>query len=191
MLIFMGAMIVSALFLIRKKSAVKLYHEILYRLVGSNAKEWANLSALTIRSVVIGVLGVAMIQATLALIGMVFMKIPLAIVWALLIMFLTIMQLPAILIIGPLIAYVFSQGSGSSEIIFTIYMLFVGASDSIMKPMLMGRGIDIPMLVILIGAIGGMILMGLIGLFIGAVIFALTYKLLELWLSESEKDAIA
>jgi predicted PurR-regulated permease PerM len=69
-------------------------------------------------------------------------------------------------------------------VIFTIYMLIVGASDGVLKPMLMGRGVDIPMLVILIGAIGGMMLMGMVGLFIGAVIFALAYKLFELWISE-------
>lgn len=128
---------------------------------------------------------VSVIQGVLGFIGMGIMGIPLSIVWAILIVFVGIMQLPALIVIAPVIVYVFSQGSGISEIIFTIYMLFVGASDNIMKPMLMGRGIDIPMLVILIGAIGGMILMGLIGLFIGSVVFALAYKLLELWLLES------
>ena len=78
----------------------------------------------------------------------------------------------------------FSQGSGTAEIVFAVYMLIVGASDGILKPLLMGRGVDIPMLIILIGAIGGMILMGMIGLFIGAVIFALAYKLFGLWISE-------
>ena len=71
-------------------------------------------------------------------------------------------------------------------------MLIVGASDGVLKPMLMGRGVDVPMLVILIGAIGGMILMGMIGLFIGAVIFALAYQLFGLWMDEvqeSEEEA--
>jgi predicted PurR-regulated permease PerM len=83
-----------------------------------------------------------------------------------------------------MIAYVFSQGSGTAEIIFTIYMLIVGASDGVLKPMLMGRGVDVPMLVILIGAIGGMMLMGMIGLFVGAVIFALAYTLFGFWMNE-------
>ena len=99
-------------------------------------------------------------------------------------MFLTIIQVPALLILGPVIAYVFSQGSGTAEIVFAIYMLIVGASDGVLKPMLMGRGVDVPMLVILIGAIGGMMLMGMIGLFIGAVIFALAYQLFGLWIAE-------
>jgi predicted PurR-regulated permease PerM len=116
------------------------------------------------------------------------MDIPFAVVWALAIMFLTIIQLPALIIIGPVIAWVFAQGSGTSEVIFTVYMLIVGASDGVLKPMLMGRGVDIPMLVILIGAIGGMMLMGMIGLFTGAVIFALSYKLFELWINDVDEE---
>jgi len=188
-LMFVGSFIIAAVFLISRDSATKFYQNLLRRIVGERGKEWAELSTLTIRSVVTGVIGVAVIQAVLALIGMGLMGVPLSMVWALLIMFLTIIQVPALLIIGPVIAYVFSQGSGTAEIVFTIYMLIVGASDGVLKPILMGRGVDIPMLVILIGAIGGMILMGMIGLFVGAVIFALAYKLFELWIAEVEEKS--
>lgn len=184
---FIGSFIIAAAFLIGRDSAEKFYTAILRRLVGEKSDEWAVLSTLTIRSVVAGVIGVAVIQAVLALIGLVLMGVPFAVILAIGIMFLTIIQVPAFLIIGPVIVYVFSQGSGAAEIIFAIYMLIVGASDGVLKPILMGRGIDIPMLVILIGAIGGMILMGMIGLFIGAVIFALGYKLFGLWIAEAEE----
>ncbi|MDQ7047252.1 MAG: AI-2E family transporter [Sulfurovum sp.] len=184
---FIGSFIIAAAFLIGKEGAVKFYETILRRIVGDKGTEWAVLSTLTVRSVVTGVIGVAVIQAVFALIGLGLMGVPLAAVWAILIMFLTIIQVPALIVIGPIIAYVFSQGSGTAEIVFTIYMLIVGASDGILKPILMGRGVDIPMLVILIGAIGGMMLMGMIGLFIGAVIFALSYKLFGLWMAEVEE----
>jgi predicted PurR-regulated permease PerM len=187
---FIGSMIIAAVFLIGSEGSVKFYNDILRRLVGDKGEEWAILSALTIRSVVMGVLGVAVIQAFFALVGMAVMGIPLAIVWAIAIMFLTIIQVPALLVIGPMIAYVFSQGSGTAEIVFTIYMLIVGASDGVLKPMLMGRGVDIPMLVILIGAIGGMMLMGMLGLFVGAVIFALAYKLFGLWIAEVQENDV-
>lgn len=183
---FIGAMIIAAIFLINSETTTKFYRKFLKRLVGKRADEWANLSTLTVRSVVTGVIGVAVIQAFFALIGLVLMDIPFFIVWAFAIMFLTIIQVPALVVIGPIIAYVFSQGSGTPEIIFTIYMLIVGASDGVLKPILMGRGVAIPMLVILVGAIGGMILMGMIGLFIGAVIFALAYELFLLWINEEE-----
>jgi len=188
-LFFVAAMIIAAFFLLGSEGAVTFYKRVMRRLLGEKGDEWANLSALTIRSVVTGVLGVAVIQAFFAFLGMALMGVPLSIVWALAIMFLTIIQLPALIIIGPMIAWIFAQGSGTAEIIFTVYMLVVGASDGVLKPMLMGRGVDIPMLVILIGAIGGMMLLGMVGLFIGAVIFALAYKLFELWISEVGEEA--
>ncbi len=181
---FIASMIIAAFFLIGKEGAVHFYKNLSRRLMGEKGDDWAKLSTLTVRSVVNGVLGVAIIQAIFALIGMTLMGIPLAIVWAVIIMFLTIIQLPALIVIAPMIAYVFSQGSGTAEVIFAIYMVLVGASDGVLKPMLMGRGVDVPMLVILIGAIGGMMLMGMIGLFVGAVIFALAYTLFGFWMNE-------
>jgi predicted PurR-regulated permease PerM len=86
------------------------------------------------------------------------------------------------------IAYVFSQGSGTAEIIFAVYMILVGSVDGVLKPILMGRGVPVPMLVIMVGAIGGMMLMGMIGLFVGAVIFALAYTLFEFWMNEMEEE---
>jgi predicted PurR-regulated permease PerM len=189
-LLFVGSMIIAAVLLIGSEGAVKFYKDVSCRLMGAKGDEWATLSTLTVRSVVNGVLGVAIIQAFFALIGMALMGVPLAMVWAVGIMFLTIIQIPALLIIGPVIAYVFSQGSGTAEIIFTVYMLIVGASDGVLKPMLMGRGVDVPMLVILIGAIGGMMIMGMIGLFVGAVIFALAYTLFGFWMKESDEEVV-
>jgi predicted PurR-regulated permease PerM len=184
---FIGSLIIAAVFLIGSEGSIKFYKDLSCRLMGARGEEWATLSTLTIRSVVNGVIGVAVIQSFFALIGMALMDVPLAMVWAVGIMFLTIIQVPALLIIGPVIAYVFSQGSGTAEIIFAIYMVLVGASDGVLKPILMGRGVDVPMLVILIGAIGGMMLMGMIGLFVGAVIFALAYTLFGFWMNEVEE----
>ena len=70
-------------------------------------------------------------------------------------------------------------------IVFAIWSLAVGMSDAFLKPLLMGRGVDVPMLVIFIGAIGGFVLSGIIGLFVGAIVFALGYKLFVLWLEEN------
>jgi len=187
-LMFVGSMIIAAVFLIGSEGSVQFYKDVSRRLMGEKGDEWVTLSTLTIRSVVNGVIGVAVIQAGFALLGMAFMGVPLALVWAVGIMFLTIIQVPALLIIAPVIAYVFSQGSGTAEVIFAVYMVLVGASDGVLKPMLMGRGVDVPMLVILIGAIGGMMLMGMVGLFVGAVIFALAYTLFGFWMKELEEE---
>lgn len=184
---FSVSLAISAVFLLNAKSCADFYRRFLQRLIGQKANEWTELSTLTIRSVVNGVIGVAVIQSFFAFIGFALIDLPLALVWALVLMFLTIIQLPSFIIIAPAIAYVFFQGTGISEIIFAVYITIVGISDNFLKPLLMGRGIKIPVLVILIGAIGGMILMGMIGLFIGAVVFALAYELFLLWINEQEE----
>ena len=186
-LMTIASIAIAAFFLIAQENSVAFYRRIMRRLLGERGDEWSNLSALTVRSVATGVVGVAVIQSALALVGMIPMGVPLAPVWALIIMFLTIIQLPALIVIGPIIAYVYSYAEGTPATIFAVYMLVVGASDGVLKPMLMGRGVDIPMLVILIGAIGGMMLMGMIGLFLGAVILALAYKLFEIWIADIDE----
>ena len=182
-----ASLVVAAGLLLSKERSQRFFYRAMERLLGSRGKEWGDLSVLTVRSVANGVVGVAIIQAALAFVGMLFMHVPLAPLWAALVMFLTIIQLPTLIIIGPVIAYVFSYADGFGASVFAIYMLVVGGIDGVLKPILMGRGVDIPMLVVLVGAIGGMILMGMIGLFLGAVIFALAYKLFMLWLDELEK----
>ena len=184
-LLSMVSIIIAVFLMLGADRYTTFYKKISTRLIGERGDEWAILTALTIRSVANGVIGVAVIQATLALIGLLLMNVPFSIVIALCVMFLTIIQLPAIIVIGPVVALVLSQDTSTPAIVFSIYMIIVGASDGVLKPLLMGRGVDIPMLVVLIGAIGGMILMGMIGLFVGAVIFSLAYKLFMLWLDDS------
>ena len=129
------------------------------------------------RSVAQGVLCVAFIQAILAGIGLLVMDVPGAGLWALLVLIVAVIQLP------PIMIYVFSVADTLPAVIFTIWGILVSGSDAFLKPLLLGRGLDIPMLVILIGAFGGMMLYGIIGLFIGAVVLAIGYKLFVAWLS--------
>lgn len=102
--------------------------------------------------------------------------------WTLIILVLAVAQIPALLVLGPVAIYVFSVESTTVAVIFLIWSVVVAMSDTVLKPMLLGRGVEAPMLVILLGAIGGMIYLGIIGLFLGAVILALAYKLMITWL---------
>jgi predicted PurR-regulated permease PerM len=110
------------------------------------------------------------------------MGVPGAGLWALLVLLLAVMQLPPILVLGPVMVYVFSVADTVPAVLFIIWGVLVSASDAFLKPIFLGRGLDIPMLVILIGALGGMMVSGIIGLFIGAVVLALTYRLFMAWL---------
>ncbi len=188
---FVISLVIAALFLTKSEGSVNLYQAVSRRLLGEKGVAWAELSALTIRSVVQGVIGIAIIQSVLALIGMMAIGVPLAWLWAFIVLFFAIIQMPSIIILGPIIAYVFSYADATPATIFAIYIIIVSLSDNILKPMLLGRGVDIPMLVILLGAIGGMILSGILGLFIGAVGLALAYKLFMVWMEEEVNDGLS
>ena len=162
------------------------------RMGGEQGRELVAIATDTIRSVVKGVLLVAMIQGLMAAAGLVFAGVDGAGFWAVLVMIVAIMQLPPILILGPLAAYVFSANDSTTvAVIFLIWSLVISGADGFLKPIFLGRGVAVPMLVILVGAIGGMITSGIIGLFVGAVVLALGYKLVEVWLGESgsQEDA--
>ncbi len=146
--------------------------------------EWAPLVVATVRSVLLGVVGVAVIQTTLIAIGLFVAGIPGAPLWSAIILVLAIAQLPALLVVAPITIYVWATADTTTAVIFTIYQLLAGASDNVLKPLLMGRGLDIPMPVILVGAIGGLIMSGIVGLFVGAVILSIMYKLIGMWLAQ-------
>jgi len=155
------------------------------RIGGANpGGEWASLSVATVRSVLQGVVGVAIIQAILCAIGLFTFGVPAAAVWSVVILFFAIAQLPALIVVAPIVAWAFSASDGTSATIFAIWMILAAASDNVLKPILMGRGLDIPMPVILFGAIGGMIAYGIVGLFTGAVLLSIFYKLFGEWLAQ-------
>ena len=114
--------------------------------------------------------------------------VPGAGIWALAILVLAIAQLPPWLILGPVMFYVFSVESTAVAIIFSIWSIAVSLADMVLKPLLLGRGVEAPMLVILLGAIGGMLMSGIIGLFVGAVVLAFGYMLLVAWLTSTDSQ---
>jgi predicted PurR-regulated permease PerM len=95
---------------------------------------------------------------------------------------LAIVQVPAVLLTLPVIAYVFVTETTTPAIIFTVWTLIAGLSDNVLKPLMLGRGLEVPMPVILIGVIGGMLADGLLGLFVRPVVLAVGYVLLTEWL---------
>ena len=99
---------------------------------------------------------------------------------------LAIMQLPPFIVLLPIAIWVFSIAEPVPATIFLVYSFLVSISDGFLKPLFLGRGMEIPMLVILLGAIGGMIAYGIVGLFIGAVVLALGYQILMAWMETDE-----
>lgn len=152
---------------------------------GRRGPELASLAASSIQSVVRGVLGVAIIQSLLVGLGMLAVGVPAAGLWSLLILILAVMQLPAMIVIIPIIFYVFSTSSIAASVLFAIWASVVGLSDNVLKPLLMGRGSSVPMLVLFMGSVGGFIASGILGLFVGAVVLSLGYTIFMAWLESS------
>ncbi|UVC08292.1 AI-2E family transporter [Rhizobium sp. TH2] len=141
------------------------------------------LTAATVRGVATGVVGVAVIQTLLIGIGLFVMGVPAAGALTLITFLVAVVQIPALLVTIPVIAYVFATEATTPAIIFAVWSVIAGLSDNILKPIMLGRGLEVPMPVILIGVIGGMISDGLLGLFIGPVLLAVAYVLLVEWLN--------
>jgi predicted PurR-regulated permease PerM len=187
-LTFFLAIIISGLFMVKADAAVNGLEAMATRLASDQGAEMVSVSGATIRSVVQGVLGVAVIQSLASGIGMLIAGVPGAGLWAGLVLLLAIMQLPPILILLPVAIWVFSSASTLTAVVFLIFALVVSGSDAFLKPLFLGRGMAIPMPVILLGAIGGMMHSGIVGLFIGAVVLALGYQLLVGWMMDGSEE---
>lgn len=183
---FVIAIIIAGVLLANARAGHQAALAVAMRLVGERGKAFVDIASATVRSVAQGILGVALIQALLAGIGLFVVGVPAAGLWVLLVLLLAVVQLPSMLILGPIIVYVFYTASTFTAVVFMIWSIFAGSCDTFLKPLLLGRGVDVPMLVIFVGAIGGFILEGIIGLFIGAVFLALGYKLFLAWLEEQK-----
>ncbi len=179
---FFVAVIIAGVLLAYSTGGHHLAHSIGRRLAGDRGAELADLAEATVRSVARGVLGVALIQSLLAGLGFFIAGIPAAGFWAFLCLILGVIQIGIGPILIPVVIYVFSTTDTVTAVLFLIWSIFVGVIDNILKPMFLGRGLEVPMVVIFMGAIGGMLLSGIIGLFIGAVVLTLGYKLFLAWL---------
>jgi predicted PurR-regulated permease PerM len=185
----MVAVVIAIVLLIvggTNESILKFFRKV----AGNRGDEFAGVVNMTIGNVVKGILGVALIQAIITGLGFLFAGIPLAGLWTLLVFIFAVLQLPPAIIVVPIMAYMFSEKELTPAIIWTIYLMIAGLSDNILKPILLGKGAPVPMLVIFIGVIGGFIFSGFIGLFTGAVVMSIGYKLFISWLDTSAQDEV-
>lgn len=185
---FIFSIIIAGIFLASSRQSSKAVNDVFVRLAGDKGAEFAEVSEMTIRNVVKGILGVAVIQALLAGLGFFFAGVPGAGLWTFLCLILAIVQIGVIPVVIPVIIYMFYTASTVTAILLTIYLVFVALVDNFLKPVLLGRGAPVPMLVIFLGAIGGFILSGFVGLFIGAIVLSLGYKLFQTWLYGEQPD---
>ena len=191
LLVFLGSVFIAGIMMAYGESGSLVMQRICTRLAGATkGQRLLTLSTATIRSVASGVIGVAFIQALLLGIGFILAGIPAAGVLAFAVLFLGIVQLPATIISLPVVVYLWWAGDAStaSNIFYTIYLMVAGMADNVLKPLLLGRGVEAPMPVILLGALGGMVSGGIIGLFTGAVLLTVGYQIFMAWVDHAEVD---
>lgn len=177
---FVLSILVAGVLLANASDCATISRSLASRLFGDQGPEFEELVESTIRSVTNGILGVAVIQTIFAGLGFLVAGLPGAGLWALIFLFAAVLQIGAIVLI-PAIVYMFAIASTTKATVFLVWCLFVGLMDNVLKPVLLGRGAAVPVAVVFLGAIGGFMAMGIIGLFIGSIVLSVGYKLFLAW----------
>jgi predicted PurR-regulated permease PerM len=184
------SILIAGFFLFQSETMYKGALRFTKRLIGEKGKEYVHTARDTIKSVVQGILLIALIQALMSYAGFALIGLPAASLLAVLVLILAVIQLPVIIITLPAAIYVFSIADTVPAVIFAIYMIIVGTIDNALKPIFLGRGLTVPMIIILVGSIGGLVLHGILGLFVGAVVLAIGYQTYMLWLDVDEAPSV-
>ena len=191
-LLLVVAVILAAVTLAYERTVREFTLRMFARITGSRAsgEHYMDIVGATVRSVANGVIGVAFVQALLCGIGFFLVGIPGAGILSLLAMVIGVVQVPVVIVTLPAIIYAFAVKSTTVAILFTVWFIVAGLSDAVLKPLLIGHGLEVPMPVILLGVIGGVMAYGLVGLFIGAVLLAVGYVLLKEWLDSPATEDV-
>jgi len=185
-LMFLASFLIAGIIMAFGQAGARSTRSIFDRIVASErGEEFAKLCTATIRAVALGVLGVAFIQAIVVGLVLMIAGVPFAGVIALIVLVIGIAQIPALLVTLPVIGYVWMSGDYGTvaAVTHTVLLFLAGMLDNVLKPLLLGRGVDAPMVVILLGALGGLATSGLLGMFVGATLLALGYQLFMWWVA--------
>ena len=159
-------------------------------LAGEPGDRVVRLAAQAIRGVALGVVVTALVQAALAGVGLAIAGVPFAALLAVVAFVLCIAQLGPALVLAPSVAWLYWQGATGPRPALLLWTLVVVALDNVLRPILMTRGANLPMLLMFAGVIGGLLAFGLIGIFVGPVVLAVSYTLLVAWMGD-QPDALS
>jgi predicted PurR-regulated permease PerM len=189
LLSFIAALIIAGIFMAFGEPGARFCRRMFARIVGQErGDEFTALSAATIRAVAQGVVGVALIQAIIVGLCLLIAGVPWAGALAGIVLVLGIAQVPALIVTLPAIVYIWSAGTygSAAAVLYTVLLLVAGMADNVLKPLMLGRGVDVPMPVILVGALGGMAAAGILGMFVGATLLALAYQIFTAWVGTTQ-----
>jgi len=179
---FLVAVVIAGFLLPPGPALVQALKAFSVRVASARGEQLVELAGATIRTVSRGVIGVALLQAILVGIGLLAAGVPGASLIALAVMVLGIVQIGAAPVLIPVIIWGWTTMAPTAALMFTAYMLVVGLVDNILRPILIGRGLTTPIVVIFIGVVGGTVTQGILGLFLGPIVLAVAWQLLVAWM---------
>ena len=183
---FLLTVFIAAIFYMCGDSAASWLCRFAERIAGHNGRNSLNLAASAIRAVALGVVGTATIQATLSGLGLAVSGVPAAAILTAVIFICCLAQLGPVPVMIPAAVWLFWTDQAAWGIALVVWALFLGTIDNVIRPLLMKKGADLPMLLVFAGVTGGLMVFGIIGLFVGPVVLAVTYTLLDAWVAGDE-----
>jgi predicted PurR-regulated permease PerM len=187
---FIVAVLISGFLFVPGPALVNSFKSVSRHIVTRRGAEFVDLAGATIRNLARGVIGVSLLQALLAGLGFIVAGVPAAGLFSFLVLLLGIVQIGASIIIFLLIIWSWMTMDTTSALLFTAYMGPVGVLDNFLRPIAMAHGLKTPMVVIVVGVIGGVIVHGMIGLFIGPIVLAIAWELLVVWMREETREPV-
>jgi predicted PurR-regulated permease PerM len=178
--------IVAAILYSRGDTAARGVDRFAYRLAGVQGTHAVHLAAQAIRAVALGVIVTAIAQSALAGLGIAIAGVPYAAILTALMFILSVAQIGPAPVLIPAVVWVYFHAGAGTGSVFLVWAIICGAFDNVVRPLLIKRGADLPLLLIFVGVIGGLIAFGVIGLFIGPVVLAVGYELLAHWVSQGD-----
>jgi len=185
---FLLIVVITAVLYSMGETAARGVRRFARRLADERGENSVVLAGQAIRAVALGVVVTAIAQSTLAGVGLAVAGIPYAAVLTAIIFILCIAQLGPILVLAPAVGWLYWSGDPIWGTVLLVWTVIVGSMDNVLRPVLIRRGADLPLLLIFVGVIGGLISMGIIGLFVGPTVLAVTYRLLESWISDIDRS---
>jgi len=183
---FLLTVVISALMYAGGEGAADTVKRFGRRLAGERGENTVKLAGQAIRGVALGVGVTAIVQSVVSGIGLAIVGVPFAGLLTAVIFMLCIAQLGPMLVLVPVVAWLYWTGDAGWGTFLLLLTLVVGTMDNFLRPILIRRGADLPLLLILAGVIGGLVAFGLVGIFVGPVLLAVSYKLLADWIAEAD-----
>jgi len=184
---FLLTVVIAAIMYAQGETARDAIIRFCRRLAGDRGERVAILAGQSIRAVALGVVVTALAQTLLAGLGLAVAGVPFAGLLTAVILLLCIAQLGPILVLAPAIVWLFWTDSTGWGIALIVWTVLVGMLDNVLRPILIRKGADLPLLLIFAGVIGGLVAFGIIGLFVGPVVLAVSYTLLKEWVAEQDR----